>query len=209
MGIKDIGFGMTAQDMNCKDLLPLYELSNALGYEFATATPHNSHYFYKLDNRIEHKDAVCNEFSKLVVDLLKSKSIKKWFRAYFNYGLMNYLYGGKRFLKCEMGTESCFIDPSGDVLPCNGMSCKISMRNIRKQTFDDIWNSKQASEVRRAVDTCNKECWMVGSAVPVMKKHISIPLKWILRNKLRVMFNKDSDLCFTNKDKNFFRHKEH
>lgn len=30
MGIKDIGFGMTVQDMNCKDLLPLYELSNAL-----------------------------------------------------------------------------------------------------------------------------------------------------------------------------------
>ncbi|MBC8556103.1 MAG: radical SAM protein, partial [Candidatus Brocadiales bacterium] len=52
MGIKDIGFGMTVQDTNCKDLLPLYELSDALGYEFATATLHNSHYFRKLDNKI-------------------------------------------------------------------------------------------------------------------------------------------------------------
>jgi len=43
MGIKDIGFAMTVQDMNCKDLLPLYELSNALNYEFATATLHNSY----------------------------------------------------------------------------------------------------------------------------------------------------------------------
>ncbi len=194
MGIKDIGFGMTVQDMNCKDLLPLYELSDALGYEFATATLHNSHYFCKLDNRLEKPDIVSNEFSKLVVELLKSKSPKKWFRAYFNYGLINYAQGGKRFLKCETGTESCFIDPSGDVLPCNGMNSKMSMGNIREQTFEDIWNSKRASEVRKAVDVCNKECWMVGNAVPVIKKNMSVAIKWILKNKLRVMMGKELEL---------------
>ena len=62
MGIKDIGFAMTVQDMNCKDFLPLYELSDALNYEFATATLHNSHYFHKLDNRIDNKEMVCREF---------------------------------------------------------------------------------------------------------------------------------------------------
>lgn len=196
MGVKDIGFGMTVQDMNYKDLLPLYELSNALNYEFATATLHNSHYFCKQDNRIENTDLVCNEFSKLTVELLKSKSIKKWFRAYFNYGLMNYLRGGNRFLKCEMGSESCFIDPSGDVLPCNGMSCKMAMGNIRKQTFEEIWNSDQAFKVRKAVDLCKKECWMVGSAAPVMKKHMSVPIRWIVKNKLRLMMNKEPELCF-------------
>lgn len=196
MGIKDIGFGMTVQDMNCKDLIPLYDLSNALGYEFATATLHNSHYFHKLDNRIEYKEMVCNEFSKLITELLKSSSIKKWFRAYLNYGLMNYIYGGKRFLKCEMGSEACFIDPSGDVLPCNGMDIKMPMGNIREQTFDEIWNSKQADEVRKAVGTCEKQCWMVGSAAPVMKKHINVPVKWILKNKLRVLMNKEPELCF-------------
>lgn len=196
MGIKDIGFGMTVQDMNCMDLLPLYELSNALGYEFATATLHNSHYFYKLDNRIENKDVVCKEFSKLIVELLKSKSIKKWFRAYFNYGLMNYIYGGNRFLKCEMGSESCFVDPSGDVLPCNGMNCKMAMGNIKESSFDDIWNSKKADAVRSAVDTCDKQCWMVGNAAHVIKKHIRIPIKWIVKNKLRVILGKEPELCF-------------
>lgn len=196
MGMKDIGFGMTVQDMNCRDLVPLYELADALGYEFATATLHNSHYFHKLDNRIENKDLVCGEFSKLIVELLKSNSMKKWFRAYFNYGLMNYIKGGKRFLKCEMGSEACFVDPSGDVLPCNGMNIKMPMGNIREQSFDVIWNSKQAEEVRIAVDNCNKQCWMVGSAAPVMKKHIQVPLKWALKNKLRVMMKKEPDLCF-------------
>ncbi len=196
MGIKDIGFGMTVQDMNCKDLQPLYELSDALGYEFATATLHNSHYFHKADNVINDKEMVCNEFSKLVVELLKSRSVKKWFRAYFNYGLMNYIYGGKRFLPCEMGTESCFIDPSGDVLACNGMDEKVPMGNIREQSFDAIWNSEQANKVRSIVKSCQKQCWMVGSAAPVIKKYPLKPVLWVLKNKIRVMLNKEPILCF-------------
>ena len=37
MGMKDVGFGMTVQDKNAPDLVPLYELSNEMGMEFATA----------------------------------------------------------------------------------------------------------------------------------------------------------------------------
>jgi MoaA/NifB/PqqE/SkfB family radical SAM enzyme len=199
MGLKDIGFGMTVQDMNCMDLMPLYELSNALGYEFATATLHNSHYFHKLDNNIEDKDKVCGEFKKLIAELLNSNSPKKWFRAYFNYGLINYIKGNKRFLKCEMGSEACFVDPIGDVLACNGMSGKMPLGNIRSQSFDDIWNSQKAAEVRQAVDGCTKECWMVGNAAPVIKKHISVPLKWIARNKLLMSLGKAPDVAIRNK----------
>ena len=195
MGVKDIGFGMTVQDMNCKDLLPLYELSDALSYEFATATLHNSHYFRKTDNEIIDKEMVCREFTKLIIELLKSRSVKKWFRAYFNYGLMNYIYGGKRFLPCEMGTESCFIDPSGDVLACNGMNEKVPMGNIREKSFDEIWNSEQADKARNIVKTCNKQCWMVGSAAPAIKKYPIAPVLWVLKNKIRVMLNKKPLLC--------------
>ena len=185
MGIKDIGFGMTVQDMNCKDLIPLYDLADALGYEFATATLHNSHYFCKLDNKIADKKMVCGEFEKLIKRLLASSSPKKWFRAYFNFGLMNYIMGNKRFLTCEMGSESCFIDPTGDVLPCNGMNDKMSMGNIKTQPFNEIWTSPAAEEIRQTVKHCSKECWMVGNAAPVIKKHISTPLRWIIKNKLR------------------------
>ena len=200
MGIKDIGFGMTVQDMNCKDLIPLYELSNALNYEFATATLHNSHYFHKLDNEIKDRDMVCGEFKKLIRELLKSRSVKKWFRAYFNYGLMNYIYGGRRFLRCEMGTESCFLDPNGDLLACNGMDVKVSMGNIKEKTFDEIWNSEQAAKVRNLVKTCQKQCWMVGNAAPVMKKHLRVPLTWIFKNKVRLLLNKEPYLCLPHRD---------
>lgn len=200
MGIKDIGFGMTVQDMNCKDLLPLYELSDALGYEFATATLHSSHYFHKLDNKIDNKEIVCKEFERLITELLKSKSIKKWFRAYFNYGLINYINGGERFLPCEMGIESCFIDPSGDVLACNGMDVKIPMGNIRIDSFEGIWNSDQADKVRNIVKKCHKQCWMVGSAAPAMKKYIVKTSLWVFKNKLRIVMNKQPKLCFHKKN---------
>ena len=43
--MKDVGFGVTVQDRNAADLVPLYNLSDELGMEFATASLHNSIYF--------------------------------------------------------------------------------------------------------------------------------------------------------------------
>lgn len=184
MGIKDIGFGTTIQDMNAKDLLPLYEMAKKMGYEFATATLHNSHYFHKLDNKIHDKEAVIGEFEKLIKELLKSKRPKDWFRAYFNYGLINYIKGNKRMLPCEMGQDGFFLDPWGDVLPCNGMDVKQSMGNLREQSWDEIWNSEQAQKVRNMVKTCPKNCWMIGSAAPAIWHHPVKPILWVIKRKL-------------------------
>jgi len=184
LGIKDIGFGMTVQDINYKDLIPLYQLSKALGYEFATATLHNSHYFHKLDNKIKTKEPVIAEFNKLITELLKSNRLKDWFRAYFNHGLVNYIQGNKRMLPCEMGGDGFFVDPYGDILACNGMDEKQSMGNLYTQSWDEIWNSEQAKKVRETVKTCPKNCWMIGSAAPAIRHHPLKPILWVLKRKL-------------------------
>jgi MoaA/NifB/PqqE/SkfB family radical SAM enzyme len=186
MGVKNIGFGMTVQDMNYMDLIPLYQLSKALGYEFATASLHNSHYFHKLDNVIKLKEPVIKEFNKLITELLKSNRIKDWFRAYFNHGLINYIQGNKRELPCKMGREGFFLDPYGDILPCNGMDIKQPMGNLYKQSWDEIWQSKQAQTVRDSVNSCNKNCWMIGSAAPAIRHHPIKPILWILKRKLGI-----------------------
>lgn len=185
IGMKDIGFAMTVQDMNCRDLVGLYEMAKKLDYEFATATLHNSHYFHKLDNRIEDKEAVIAEFERLIKELLRSRKIKEWFRAYFNYGLINYIKGSPRLLPCEMGKDGFFLDPYGDVLACNGMEEKIPMGNLKEQAWDEIWNNKQAQEVRQAVKDCKKNCWMIGSAAPAIWHHPIKPILWVLKNKFR------------------------
>ena len=184
IGLKDIGFAMTVQDLNCKDLPGLYEMAKKLDYEFATATLHNSHYFHKLDNRIENKAAVMAEFERLIKELLRSRKIKEWFRAYFNYGLINYIKGNPRLLPCEMGQDGFFLDPWGDVLACNGMDDKIPMGNLKEQSWDEIWNSKQAQEARQAVKDCKKNCWMIGSAAPAIWHHPIKPILWVLKNKM-------------------------
>ena len=65
------------------------------------------------------------------------------------------------------------------------------MGNIRKvSSFDEIWQSAQAQEVRRKVIECPKNCWMVGTASPVMKKYIKHPLQWVIKNKCRSILGK-------------------
>ena len=191
MGIKDIGFAMTVQDSNCGDLLPLYHLAKGLGYEFATAAVHNSHYFHKWNNKIDDRELVCGEFKKLVKEFLSSNRPKDWFRAYFNWGLINYIYGNERLLGCDMGSNGFFVDPWGDVLACNGMDQKQSMANLKTQPWDEIWNSRQAQEVRQMVKDCRKNCWMIGSAAPAMWQNLKEPVMWIVKNKLRLILAKD------------------
>lgn len=184
MGLKDIGVAMTVQDLNYQDLSALYEMAKGLDYEFATAAVHNSHYFCKKDNRIEKKEEVVAAFRELIGKLLKSEKVKEWFRAYFNYGLINYIEGRKRFLPCEMGKDGFFVDPFGDVLACNGMDEKMPMGNLRLQSWDEVWNSRRALEVREAVKNCRKNCWMIGSAAPAIWHHPFKPIMWVMRNKI-------------------------
>ena len=191
MGIKDIGFGCTVSNNNSSDMLSLYQLSKSLGLEFATAAFHNSYYFHKNDNEITNKKEVCDNFEKLINYQLKENSPKSWFRAFFNMGLINYIQGNRRMLPCEAGMVNFFVEPYGDVYPCNGLESKYwkeSMGNIREvKHFDDIWNGEKAQKVREMVKKCPKNCWMVGTAAPVMKKkqYIKHPLNWVIKNKIR------------------------
>lgn len=180
----DVGFGMTVQDLNCEDLVPLYKLSDELGMEFATATLHNSFYFRKTDNKIDDKLKVAQNIEKLINEMLKSKSPKKWFRAYFNHGLINYIYGRPRLLPCDMSKQAFFIDPFSDVIPCNGMIEKAVMGNLKEQSWEEIWNSRQSEEVREQVKNCDRNCWMIGSVSPAMHKYIWVPAWWVIKHKL-------------------------
>ncbi len=190
MGMKDVGFGMTVQDKNAPDLVPLYKISNEMGMEFATASLHNSFYFVEAKNIIHDRPMVAKNFENLVNELLRSNSPKKWFRAYFNHGLINYIYGQKRLLPCDMSFDTFFIDPYGDVMPCNGTKDKEVMGNLNNQTWDELWNSPEAEKVRAKVRCCDRDCWMIGSVSPAMHKYIWKPATWVLVHKFKALFTK-------------------
>jgi radical SAM protein with 4Fe4S-binding SPASM domain len=123
---------------------------------------------------------------------------KSWFRALFNMGLIRYVNHQRRMLPCEAGTMNFFLDPYGEVFPCNGLEEKFwqeSMGNMRNGgSFEDIWFSKKAEEVRAKVKTCPKNCWMVGTASPVMHKYKTRILPWILRNKIKSLIHMPIDV---------------
>ena len=195
----DVGFGMTVQDANAKDLVSLYEKSNELNMEFATASLHNSFYFVEAKNIIKDRLMVAKEFEKLINELLKSNSPKKWFRAYFNHGLINYIFGQKRLLKCDMAFDTFFIDPYGDVMPCNGTKEKEVMGNLNEQTWEELWNSEQAEKVRDKVRHCDRQCWMIGSVSPAMHKYIWKPAWWVIKHKFLRFYKKQKYSMYENK----------
>ena len=205
MNHPDVGFGMTVQDANAKDLVALYEKSNELNMEFATASLHNSFYFVEAKNIIKDRMMVAKEFEKLVNRLLESNSPKKWFRAYFNHGLINYIFGQKRLLPCDMSFDTFFIDPYGDVMPCNGTKDKEVMGNLNKQSWDELWNSEQAEKVRTKVRCCDRDCWMIGSVSPAMHKYIWKPALWVIKHKFLRFFKKEKYSMFENKIVRDFR----
>jgi len=180
-------FPRQGYDFFCKIAVAGYDkplgLAKWLGLEFATAATHNTYYFHKFDNGFKDSKAITTEFKRLVAELLKSNKPKDWFRAYFNYGLINFINGKGRLLPCEMGTDVFFMDPFGEIYPCNGMNW--SMGNIKKQSFDEIWNSPAAKKVRENVSKCDKGCWMIGSASPAIKKDKMAALKWIAKSKIQ------------------------
>ena len=201
----DVGFGMTVQDANAKDLVPLYKLSNELNMEFATASLHNSFYFVENKNIIHDRLMVAQEFENLINELLNSNQPKKWFRAYFNHGLINYIFGQKRLLPCDMAFDTFFIDPYGDVMPCNGTKEKEVMGNLNEQTWDELWNSEQAEKVRNKVRHCDRQCWMIGSVSPAMHKYIWVPAWWVIRHKFFRFFKKKKYSMYENKIVRDFR----
>jgi MoaA/NifB/PqqE/SkfB family radical SAM enzyme len=182
LGIKDLGMAVTVSDRNAGDLVPLFRLAEENGVELATAILHNAYYFHKEDNRIEDKDLVERELKNLMGEFLRSSQPKNWFRAYFTKGIADHLHDRQRAFKCTMAKDSFFVDPYGDVRPCNVMDFPFG--NIREKSFPEIWASKAAEEARSRVDGCTSNCWMIGSVGHLIRRRFWVPLGWIVRNKL-------------------------
>ncbi|MBN2542201.1 radical SAM protein [bacterium] len=198
--VEDIGFAMVISDQNAVDLLDLYHLAASMGVEFSTSTMHNSFYFFKDDNRIEKLDMTLEYMKEFIKALLQSRRknlklrAKDWFRAYLGLGLMRFMKGEQRSLPCEAGTDFFFLDPYGKVLACNGSDEPWVMGDLNTQDFEEIWHSEQAVKVRKLVAKCDKNCWMMGSAVPAMRKKLPTAIKWVMSNKIRLMTGKDIKL---------------
>jgi MoaA/NifB/PqqE/SkfB family radical SAM enzyme len=217
LGLKDIGFAITLSHRNADELADLYHLCANMGVEFSQCVVHDAWQFRVPNNVIEKKEKVANEIKRFIRELLRSKRkdlalrVKDWYRAYLNRGFLNFIREDRRLLPCGAGTDIVFIDPYGEVYPCNAL--KESMGNIKKTDFEEIWESMQTQKVRQMVSDCIENCWMVGTSRPAMKKNLLKPTAWVMRNKLRLVMGKDivwdaEDKCKIKNEKSKNKEKE-
>lgn len=191
LGGCDLGFAATIQDDNVADLPYLYELTQKMGVELATSALHNGFQFHKNDNFPYNRARVAHGIEYLITAMLKTHSVKNWFRAYLNLGLMEKVLGNDRLIPCTAATDFVFVDPWSDVYACNVRS-DLMLGNLKTQTWDEIYHGERAAKIRQQVAACQQNCWMVGSARTAMRHPVFTqlpklkPFWWVVLNKARV-----------------------
>jgi MoaA/NifB/PqqE/SkfB family radical SAM enzyme len=198
---KNIGFSVVISPDNYKDLLHLYDLCVALDVELGNSAVHNSWYFHKEDNQIESEEAL-RQHELFVKALLTSKRrhfkdrLKDYGRAYFNRSIHRRLRGDTDEYRppCGALSDFFFIDPWGNVTPCNGSGEEWIIGNIKEDTLENIKASDKAREAMEKVRSCKRNCTFIVTERHDMVRRPWIPIKWILKNKWRI--RKGQDLCW-------------
>jgi len=128
--------------------------------------------------------------------MLKTNSVKNWFRAFLNLGLIDKNLGQDRLIPCTAATDFVFVDPWSDVYACN-VRPDLKMGNLAEQSWEDIFQDEKAEGIRKQVSACRQNCWMVGSARTSMRnsKFTRLPkwqpFWWVLAQKARVTLGLD------------------
>ena len=194
---RNIGFSIVISDRNADDLLPLYELCAALGVELGNSVMHNSWYFHKTDNALADPSKALKRETEFIAALLQShragfkNRLKDYGRAYFNRSILNRFAGEPSAAyrpPCGAGADFFFVDPWGNVAPCNGSAEEWIMGNLKESSFEDIMSSGRTREIMSRVRTCSRDCCFIVTDRHDMVRHPSKPVSWILKNKIRLAF---------------------
>lgn len=188
LGIKDLRIAMTVGDSNANEIEAVYDLSNELGVEFSLAVVHNSDVYFKKDNnKLNNVEITKNGLETIMKKEFKTRDSKRWFRGFFYQGLINKITGNtKRILNCDAGESFFFLDPYGNLYPCNILDKPFG--NIVNTSFNDLWVSKKGNEIRKFTNTCPMNCWMVCTAKATIQKNLLSILPWIAKKKLQNLF---------------------
>jgi Fe-coproporphyrin III synthase len=68
----------------------------------------------------------------------------------------------KKEYTCFAGSFSFFINPYGEVYPCDPI--RKSMGNIKKQTLKEIWHNKNNIKLRKQIKNRKCHCWLLCSS---------------------------------------------
>ena len=191
LGIKDLRIAFTAVEENIDQMKDVYDLSRRLDVEFSCVVAHDSDIYFRTSGiRFNSLTCLREQLNLVVLSELKTFVPKRLLRSYFYSGLYGLVENGERILPCLAGTASFFLDPTGELYPCNVLNSSIG--SIRSEPFAKLWNSQKATQVRDKVAVCGKPCWMMCSARSSIKKNPGKVGLWILKNKAGIYLGRRS-----------------
>ncbi len=182
LGIKDLGVSATISADTSGHLRRLKQIADERGIEFVTGLVHSSPiYFGRHDQLLPAGPELERELAWLRDRELASRRAKDWFRAYFTEGIIDQLRGRPRRMLCRAGRYFFFMEPNGDVYPCNMWPEK--MGNILEKSYEEI--AAGSGALLGQVDGCSMNCWMSCTVAPAMRKRPMVPALWVASRRLR------------------------
>jgi len=180
-GFKDLGISYTISAESQPRLSALKRIADDRGMEFTCSVVHSSDfYFGQQEGELPHQEAHLRELEDLVRRQLRSARPKEWFRAYYTTGLIRKLRGRPRMIPCHAIEEFFYLDPYGNVYPCNMLDRPIG--NLQEKDYDQL--AREAAGTLAYVRRCPVQCWMVCTVAPAMRRDKRVPGWWVLRRKL-------------------------
>ena len=118
MGMTNLRLAYTLMEKNVTHLSKVYDLSRELGVEFTHSFAQSSEfYFGGKDNvgNVPRKELMTKEYKNLIKNELRSWNIKRWLRAYFAFGMYQFVIKKKQLLDNAPGRDFFFMDPAGNI----------------------------------------------------------------------------------------------
>ena len=169
IGLKKLRLAFTLGDYNTEELIKVYNLSRELKVEMTLAAVHSGEKYFKANNIIEKKLEMAKALDQLISRELKSFSVKRWIRAYFAFGLREFILTGRRILPDYSGQENIFIDPWGDIYPSDISVQKIGNLLTGFKNLSPLINESPS--------------WMICTARTAIRKHWFKFIIWLIKRR--------------------------
>lgn len=189
--VKDLGITISVTDSNVGEINKVYKIAKEKKVKFNCQVAHSSDFYYKKENvELKEKDLFKKGLNTIISSELKSLNLERLFKTYYYRGIWDYVNRLPRSYPCNAGDLFFYLNQAGTVYPCIFLDKE--MGNLHNDSFDTIWNSQLAYQVRGCVKNCNLNCWVTCTVAPAIRNNPLRAAGWIFINKLKTYLNKAS-----------------
>jgi MoaA/NifB/PqqE/SkfB family radical SAM enzyme len=217
LGVTNIRLGFTITEKNISHLKLVYNLSKELGVEFTHSFAQSSEFYFGGKQNTDFqglgdeslaegmalgtedgenvspalRQSLKEQYQYIIKSELKSWNLKKWARAYFAFGMYQFITSQNPVLSNAPGRDFFFLDPGGVIYPSvvhnfrMGDIKQLSIINdqLSNMTFEQFWCSSETEEIRKKVASDKTPVWMICTARTAITKHPFSVLAWVIKNK--------------------------